>query len=404
MSEYDTNVLQEESTSTTSAQSVVRLLRSICPVDISADDLELRLSKSAELLAGHTDANHCYILIKDEKGNLTDVTTGDLIDEGRQITVSCALVKKCLSQGRSIIVDNAMKNERFEGDPSFQRFNIERAICAVIGTSEEKYGVIYVDSISPDGLGSDTGELLEFAGCIIGLTLNNIHKKRLVAAGKATLQLSHSIKNILQMIGGASEVIDFGLKTKQIDRVQRSWDILRSNLERMRKFMLDMLDYSKERKLEVATCEFNRVVQSAIESLSSQMKKKKFKLKISVDPDIPTSVMDGERIHEMVLNLILNALDIVDEGTGLVKVETKYLKMLESVELCVIDNGPGMTDEVMKNIFEPLESGKNKFGTGLGMPIAKQIIDKHHGRIEVESTPGQGAKFRVILPVKYKSK
>ena len=100
----------------------------------------------------------------------------------------------------------------------------------------------------------------------------------------------------------------------------------------------------------------------------------------------------------MALNLILNAIDIVDESTGLVSVETNFLPNEQAVQLSITDNGPGMTEEMKEKIFTPFESGKNKFGTGLGMPIAKQIVDQHKGKIEIDTKQGQGTTFRVILP------
>jgi signal transduction histidine kinase len=200
------------------------------------------------------------------------------------------------------------------------------------------------------------------------------------------------------MVGGAAEVIEFGLRTNQIHRVKRSWEILSPNLERLRKFTLDMLDYSKERRLETGPCDFNRIIQGAIESLKAQLKQKGSKLNIRIDQNIPTLELDAERIHEMSLNLILNAIDIVDHDTGVVTVSTHYNENDQSVQLSVADNGPGMSEEMKKKIFTPFESGKNKFGTGLGMPIAKQIVDQHKGRIEIESQLEKGATFNVILP------
>jgi len=161
-----------------------------------------------------------------------------------------------------------------------------------------------------------------------------------------------------------------------------------------------MLDYSKERKLELDKCDFNRVVQGSIESLQAQLKQKKSKLSIRIDQNIPAIELDSERIHEMSLNLILNAIDIVGDTGGIVSIETMYLEQQQSVQLSVTDNGPGMTDEMKEKIFTPFESDKNKLGTGLGMPIAKQIIDQHDGRIEIETAQGKGTTFNVILPAK----
>jgi signal transduction histidine kinase len=115
---------------------------------------------------------------------------------------------------------------------------------------------------------------------------------------------------------------------------------------------------------------------------------------------MPTVELDSERIHEMALNLILNAIDIVDENTGIVSVETKYLADEQAVSVNVTDNGPGITDDMKEKIFTPFESDKNKFGTGLGMPIAKQIVDQHGGRIDIETVKGKGTTFQIVLPAK----
>jgi signal transduction histidine kinase len=202
------------------------------------------------------------------------------------------------------------------------------------------------------------------------------------------------------MIGGAAEVVDFGLRSNQMHRVKRSWDILKPNLERMRKYTLEMLDYSKERNLNPGPADFNRVIQGAIESLKSQLKAKNSKINIRIDQKIPEVFLDAERIHEMALNLVLNAIDIVDDNSGLVSVETKYHQDDERVSLAITDNGPGMSDDMKEKIFTPFESKKKTFGTGLGMPIAKQIIDQHNGTIEIDSKVGQGTTFTVYLPVR----
>jgi signal transduction histidine kinase len=102
----------------------------------------------------------------------------------------------------------------------------------------------------------------------------------------------------------------------------------------------------------------------------------------------------------MAANLILNAIDIVDENTGTVTVETKYLQQENAVQLSVTDNGPGISEEAKERIFLPFESTKNKLGTGLGLAIAKQIVEQHKAKIEIESEVGKGATFVVTLPAK----
>lgn len=392
--------------STLGVESVFEFLNSMDLRGLN-ENTEKTLKTVISTIAEQFGADHGYIIIKDKGSRPADVVNihRDGLDNSL-VTASCAIIDSVMETGQGLFVTDAMNSEQFRGDPCFQRFNINKVICSAIKTDESISGVIYIDSNKSECKWDNThSTMLDLTGQFLGLSTQNIllqaasdENKRLVAAGKATLQLSHSVKNILQMIGGAAEVIDFGLRSNEIHRVKRSWDILKPNIERLKKFTLDMLDYSKERKLELEACDFNRIIQSSIESLQNQLKQKKTKLQIRVDQDIPIIELDSERIHEMSLNLILNAIDIVDEATGVVNIETRYIEETQEAELSVTDNGPGMTEEIMETIFEPFESDKNKFGTGLGMPIAKQVIDQHNGRIEIDTEIGKGSTFRVYLP------
>jgi signal transduction histidine kinase len=318
------------------------------------------------------------------------------------------VTEKVLQVGNALLIKDAMNNKDFPGDPNLQRFNVKAVMCAPISTAPTTTGLIYLDSSQQQcNWTQEDLELVEFVAGYIRLALEAARtqqetdrNQRLIAAGQVSLKISHSVKNILQLVSGSAEVIDFGLRTNEIHRVKRSWNILRPNLDRVKKFMLDMLDFSRERHLELGPCQFNAVIQSAIESLRSQLKQKKTKLHIRVDQQIPTIELDGERIHEMAANLILNAIDIVDDQTGVVSVETKYLKEQNEVELSVTDNGPGISEEAKEKIFQPFESSKNKLGTGLGLAIAKQIIEQHNAKIQIESEQGKGSTFKVILPAK----
>lgn len=378
--------------------SLAALLKSLDLSAITRENVSAELEAALERIVQHLNANHGYIMLTGKENQFENTAVVFDIKTDSLVTASNALMQRVLETNDVIILEDAAGCPDFTGDPAFQRFNIGSVICAPVKTRDHVLGVIYVDSRTPNHWNNNDAELMEFFGMYVGLAMATFKEKRLAQAGKATLNLSHSVKNILQMVGGAAEVIEFGLRTNEIHRVKRSWEILSPNLERLRKFMLDMLDYSKERKLEPGPCDFNRIIQGAIESLKAQLKQKDSKLNIRVDQKIPTLELDAERIHEMSLNLILNAIDIVDHNTGVVTVSTQYLEDEQAVQLSVSDNGPGMSEEMKKKIFTPFESGKNKFGTGLGMPIAKQIIDQHKGRIEIETQLEKGATFNVILP------
>jgi len=394
------------------SNSVLALFQSIGANEMTEENFEAALTKTIDAVVSYLGADHGYIMLKGKAGQLDCVAKTSADSQAdTPTTIGNALVEKVMQTASAVIVNDAMQSPDFPSDPDFQRFNINTAVCAPIKTGQTPTGVLYIDSTSQCRWDNNHLELLRFLALHLAMAVNNAtiqkqtaENKRLIATGNAALKLSHSVKNILQMIGGAVEVIDFGLRTNQIHRVKRSWDILKPNLARMKKYTLEMLDYSKERKLKLEPCDFNRVIQGAIESLKAQLKAKKSKLNIRIDRDMPTVQLDSERIHEMALNLILNAIDIVDENTGIVSVETKYLADEQAVSVDVTDNGPGITDDMKEKIFTPFESDKNKFGTGLGMPIAKQIVDQHGGRIDIETVKGKGTTFRIVMPAKLAGK
>ncbi len=386
----------------------MELLKSLDLSGLTRENLDCRLAEAITAVADYFQADHGYVMLADEEGNFCKAAAAKRnAQDGDTVTASNAVIAKAAQTGATVSVADAMNSEQFGGDPDFQRFNISRALCAPMQATDNVCGLIYLDDASGASWDTFHSDLLELVAKYVTLAVKNVEaqesfaeKKRMIAAGRAALNLSHSVKNILQMISGAAEVVDFGLRSNQIHRVKRSWDILKPNLERMRKYTLEMLDYSKERKLNPGPADFNRVIQGAIESLKSQLKAKNSRINIRVDRKIPEVFLDAERIHEMALNLVLNAIDIVDNNSGLVSIETKYHSNQELVSLAVTDNGHGISDEMKEKIFTPFESEKKGFGTGLGMPIAKQIIDQHNGTIEIDSKVGQGTTFTVYLPVR----
>lgn len=390
--------------------SILEFLEGLRLSNPTTEDFEQPLNNAIELILNRFSADNGYILVKGDDGeNLELLTSAHKNPElAGADTFSEAITAKAMQTNQSITLEDVKSSQDFARDPNLQRFNVKSAICVPINSKSTAAGAIYLDSVQQPGVwNTEDVALLSFVADYIGLALETVRLKReaannqrLITAGQVSLDISHSVKNIVQLIIGAADVIDFGLRTNEIHRVKRSWDILKPNLERIRKFMLDMLDFSKERHLELGPCEFNKVIQGAIESFKSQLRQKKVKLNIRIDQQIPVIELDGERIHEMAANLILNALDIVDQDTGTVSVETKYLAQENTVQLRVTDNGPGISEEAKGEIFQPFKSSNNKMGTGLGLAIAKKIVDQHKSKIEIESELGKGATFIVTLPAK----
>lgn len=364
------------------------------------------LEDVVHVIIDHFGAAHGCIVLKEPQAALylAAPRTSDENEENPPAFRE-ALMQNVMRTGKLILLDDTAACADYSHEAALQRMEVRSVLCAPIKSGDAVLGAMYLDSTQSGLWSRPHADVIGFLAGHAALALDNLRlrkaseeNKRLVAAGKATLNLSHSVKNILQMVSGAAEVVDFGLRTNQIHRVKRSWDILKPNLDRMKKYTLEMLDYSKERPLKLGPCDFNRVIQGAIESLKSQLKVKNSKINIRIDQKLPHIELDGERILEMALNLILNAIDVVDSAGGLVSVETRYDPERHVVSLVVTDNGPGISDDMKEKIFTPFESDKKSFGTGLGMAIAKQIIDQHKGIIEIETQRQRGTAFTVSLP------
>jgi signal transduction histidine kinase len=143
------------------------------------------------------------------------------------------------------------------------------------------------------------------------------------------------------------------------------------------------------------------VVHTVVTSVEPLASEKNLTLEVSIAPDLAVGKGDEQRIAQVFLNLVGNAIKFTEEGEVNVKVSASDSKFLTTVS----DTGPGLSEADQKRIFEEFHqadssSTKKKGGTGLGLAISKKIVEMHGGRIWVESSPGQGADFCFTLPVR----
>jgi two-component system, NtrC family, sensor kinase len=108
--------------------------------------------------------------------------------------------------------------------------------------------------------------------------------------------------------------------------------------------------------------------------------------------------LDPDGIHQVVMNLLSNAMDAVEPQKGLITVRCHYDAEGRNTILEVIDNGPGIAPSMMRHLFELFHSTKGNRGTGLGLAVTKKIVEEHEGSISVKSTPGEGTTFTLRLP------
>jgi len=226
-------------------------------------------------------------------------------------------------------------------------------------------------------------------------------RDRLAALGEMAAGLAHEIRNPLGAIKGAVLVMEpsFG----QFEQDTREYlQVIVEEVDRLNRVVTQFLSYSRPFKGEMSLVDTREVVHATMRLLTEAQREK-----ITVKPDpegppIPPIRGDGDTLRQVMLNLLLNALDAIesaDDGRIWVSrsIRPRGLLKGDAVALDVCDNGPGLSNQTMTNLFVPFHTTKSG-GTGLGLPISQRIVENHRGTIEVGQPTDGGARFTVLLP------
>jgi len=229
-----------------------------------------------------------------------------------------------------------------------------------------------------------------------------VHSERLAAIGQTVAGLAHGIKNILHGLKGGSYLVDVGIAKKNNEKLRKGWDMVKRAIERTSDLVMDLLSYSKERQAQYEPCAPNAIAAEVCDLVRGRAEQEHTELVCEFDPTIGQVLMDPHTLHTVLLNLLSNAMDacLFDQDTGKrwqVKVRTAA-EPDRKLRFEVSDNGTGMSDEVKQKLFTSFYSTKGQRGTGLGMLVTHKLVEEHGGRIEVQTTFGQGTTVSVWLP------
>ncbi|MEX0741933.1 MAG: HAMP domain-containing sensor histidine kinase, partial [Phycisphaeraceae bacterium] len=206
---------------------------------------------------------------------------------------------------------------------------------------------------------------------------------------------SHSIRNMLQALRGGAEVVELGLRKKDLECVSSGWEVLSRNLDRIFDLTMNMLAFSKQRKPEFDNVDLAELVKEVSELMRPQFEKRNVKLITNCHPELPMVPADVNGLHQVIVNLLGNALDAVEPEDGCVTLECSFDEGRQRATILVSDNGEGIEEENLKQVFTPFYSTKGLRGTGLGLAVAKKIIQEHGGAIDMKSETGQGTRFTI---------
>ena len=231
-----------------------------------------------------------------------------------------------------------------------------------------------------------------------------VEAERMAAVGQTVAGLAHAIKNITGGLTGGIFVLEKGIELDNEKYLREGWEMVEGNVAKIKNMAMDLLNYAKERKPEYQLCDPNKPAKEVYDLMIPRAREYGVTLEMDLDKRLPEVWFDPEGIHRCLLNLVTNAIDACAEvGCSSRKVDVVLQSRKPegwAVEYNVVDNGCGMDEETRAKIFHSFFSTKGSRGTGLGLMLAKKIVDEHEGVIEVESEKGKGTKFFIRLPEK----
>ena len=206
-------------------------------------------------------------------------------------------------------------------------------------------------------------------------------------------RIAHEIRNPITGISQAMEIIMSEMKETDnkpiLEEIQRQ-------AKRVNQAISNLLKFSQSKELLLVTGDINKVINSIVFFLENQAHNKIINLKLDLCDECPPIPFDHELIENVLLNLSINAIQAIPEN-GTIIYSTRYDAESKMVIISIRDNGGGIPPEVGKEIFKPFFTTRTQ-GTGLGLPISKDIVERHGGELWYENNKDSGCTFFVSLP------
>lgn len=364
-----------------------------------------------DVLFEEVPAGRGFILLKDPKTGRYETEVVHYKDDTREkIRTSRKIVDHVIERKEAILTSSVIGETEFDEDRDFTNTpgkGLQSVICVPVVAREEVLGVIYVDcDWSMHIYTEEQLRLVASIGKMAGLAIEDarlvsqrLQTERLAATGETVAALSHYIKNILQGLSGGSEIIEMGLNAEKIETVNQGWRVVHGNLDKIYSLTMNMLAFAKRREPRWEPVQVNTLTRDVLKLVAHRANDKGVMLKSDLGEPMPAIQLDEAGIHQVVLNILTNAIDAVEEDSGVVTVKTSFDEDADAIILTFGDNGPGIPDEERDRVFDAFYSTKGHAGTGLGLAVAKKIVDEHLGKISINAIPSHGTVIRVTLPV-----
>lgn len=367
-------------------------------------DADVLLGEILALIFSALPVRRGFVLVRDQENGELEVHATLSKETGEEgPPLSRTLIQHVFDKREAMLTVDAQEDSRFVDADSIMGHGIHSAMCAPLIGRESVVGAIYVDSGSGSAtFASEDLGLLTAIARVVGVAVENarlyqenVRQERLAVIGEATANMGHCVKNILTGLRGGSEFITMAIEKKELRYLEKGWPILSRSIDRIDTLVMNMLSLSKERQPERMPVNINTLVNEVVDTLRERAQRYKVLFEVH---DAQEGVMhvDAQQIYRVILNLLNNAIEASVSTGGVVSITCANDS--DGFRIRIADSGCGIPPELMPRLFQAFSSSKGASGTGLGLACSLKIAREHGGTIEVESKPGKGSVFTVVLP------
>ncbi len=393
------------------------LLHTVALAGAEATSEDELISRATQLVGETVYSVNFGVLLIDHGGKFLHAHESYSSAPQRFVAIGEGIVGRVAQTGHPWLVPDVQKEPAYiEIDP-----NTRAELCVPLKAGNLMLGVINAESPTPYGFTETDKRLLmtlagQLATAIQKLRFYHdleqalrqeksaraqlVQSEKLAAMGRLVASVAHELNNPLQAIQNALYLV----KQEPKLGLQAMEDLQVAATEANR--MAELINRLRETYRPTTGEEFrfeslNAIVTEVQRLIATHLRHNNIEFKFDPDPGLPAVPGIRDQLKQVMLNLCLNAVEAMPNG-GQLLVRTRHDAVQSSILLTVEDTGAGIQPEVIHNVFDPFFTTKES-GTGLGLTITYDIIQRHHGRIEVESLPGAGAIFRIWLPIEIAS-
>jgi signal transduction histidine kinase len=221
--------------------------------------------------------------------------------------------------------------------------------------------------------------------------------------------VSHELKTPLALIRLFAETLELG-RVPTEDKARQYYRVINKESQRLTQLINNILDFSRieagRKEYRFAPTNVGRIVNEVLEAYRFQIEQQGFELKVEVEPDLPEVEADSEALGQALLNLVNNAIKYSRETRS---ITLAVRRAGDRLAISVTDKGIGVPKAEQRKIFEKFYRGEASLvhetkGSGLGLSLVEHIMEAHGGSVEIDSTPGKGSTFTLLLPLTQKKK